>query len=104
VVTGDPRDYRDTHPARPVLVVEVALARLGLDRDHKGSLYARASIGEYWILNLRDQRLEVYRDPMPDGAAAFGWRYGTALTLGPPQQVAPLAVPGASISVADLLP
>ena len=47
VVSGDVRDYRDTHPARAVLVVEVALARLGFDRDHKGSLYARARLDEY---------------------------------------------------------
>jgi Uma2 family endonuclease len=28
VVPGDPRDYRDAHPTRPVLLVEVALSRL----------------------------------------------------------------------------
>jgi len=44
VVPGDPRDYRDAHPTRPVLVVEVALSRLGFDRDRKGSLYASRSI------------------------------------------------------------
>ena len=104
VVAGDPRDYRDAHPARPVLIVEVALSRLGFDRDHKGSLYARAGLGDYWILNLPDRRLEIYRGPVPDGAARFGWRYGSALALGPGERIAPLAVPGASVSVADLLP
>lgn len=104
VVPGDPRDYRDAHPERPVLVVEVALSRLGFDRDHKGSLYARASLAEYWIVNLRDRRLEVYRDPVPDAAAAFGWRYGTALMFSPQQSVEPLVVPGVSITVAELLP
>src|SRR5687768_16535808 len=69
VVSGDPRDYRDAHPARPVLVVEVALARLQFDRDHKGSLYARAGLADYWIVNLPDRRLEVYRGPVPDAAA-----------------------------------
>ena len=104
VVPGDPRDYRGAHPARPVLVVEVALSRLRFDRDHKGSLYARASLAEYWIVNLRDRRLEVYRGPVPDGAAAFGWRYGTALALGPQEDVSPLAAPNARVSIADLLP
>jgi Uma2 family endonuclease len=104
VVSGDPRDYRDAHPARPVLVVEVALSRLGFDRDHKGSLYARARLADYWIVNLPDRRLEVYRGPVPDRAAAFGWRYGTALALGPEERVAPLAAPEASVTVADLLP
>jgi len=104
VVPGDPRDYRDAHPTRPVLVVEVALSRLGFDRDRKGSLYARAGLAEYWIVNLPDRRLEVYRGPVPDGAAPFGWRYGTALALGPEERVAPLATPIGIITVADLLP
>jgi Uma2 family endonuclease len=104
VVPGDPRDYRDAHPTRPVLVVEVALSRLGFDREHKGSLYARAGIADYWIVNSPDRRLEVYRGPVPDGAAPFGWRYGSALALRAEQRVAPLAAPGVSVIVADLLP
>ncbi len=76
VVAGDPRDYRDAHPQRPALVVEVALSRLSFDREHKGSLYARAGIADYWIVNLPDRRVEVYRDPVPDAGAVFGWRYG----------------------------
>jgi Uma2 family endonuclease len=104
VVPGDPRDYRDAHPERPVLVVEVSLSRVAFDREHKGSLYARAGIADYWIVNLLDRRLEVYRAPVPDGDAPFGWRYGSALSLGPAERVAPLALRGASVSVADLLP
>jgi len=104
VVPGEPRDYRDAHPTRPVLVVEVALSRLGFDRDRKGSLYARAGVADYWIVNLPDRRLEVYRGPVPDAAAPFGWRYGSALTFGPEEHVAPLAAPGARVTVADLLP
>jgi Uma2 family endonuclease len=104
VVPGDARDYRDAHPERPVLVVEVALSRVRFDREHKGSLYARAGITDYWIVNLPDRRLEVYRAPVPDGAAPFGWRYGSTITLGPDESIAPLAVPNASVAVADLLP
>jgi Uma2 family endonuclease len=104
VVHGDPRDYRDAHPTHPVLVVEVALSRLGFDRDRKGSLYARARLAEYWIVNLPDRRLEVYREPIPDGATRFGWRYGSAQALGPDERLTPLAKPGATVRVADLLP
>jgi Uma2 family endonuclease len=104
VVAGDPRDYRDAHPRRPALIVEVALSRLALDREHKGSLYARAGIADYWIVNLPDRRVEVYRDPMPDAGAAFGWRYGRTLALRPDEHVSPLAAPAAVISVAELLP
>jgi Uma2 family endonuclease len=104
VVPGDPRDYRDAHPGRPVLIVEVALSRLRFDREHKGSLYARARIADYWIVNIPDRRLEVYRDPAPDAAAPFAWRYGRVVTLGADERVSPLAVPAALVTVADLLP
>ncbi len=104
VVPGDPRDYRDTHPAQPVLVVEVSLSRLRFDRERKGSLYARAGIADYWVVNVPDRRLEVYREPIPDAAGPFGWRYGQAVTLGPVDRVTPLAASGADIAVADLLP
>jgi Uma2 family endonuclease len=104
VVPGDPRDYRDSHPERPELVVEVALSRLRFDREHKGSLYARAGVADYWIVNIPDRRLEVYREPLHDAAAPFGWRYGSVASLAAGQSVAPLAAPAASIVVADLLP
>lgn len=104
VVPGDPRDYRDAHPERPVLLVEVALSRLRFDREHKGSLYARARIADYWIVNIPDRRLEVYRDPVPDAAALFGWRYSRLVTLGPDERVSPVALPAAAITIGDLLP
>ena len=63
-----------------------------------------ARIADYWIVNIPDRRLEVYRDPAPDAAAPFGWRYGRVVTLGPDERVAPLAVPSAFVTVADLLP
>jgi Uma2 family endonuclease len=104
VVPGAPRDYRHEHPARPVLVVEVAESSLGYDRRRKGSLYARAGIADYWIVNLIDRVLEVHRDPVPARGARFGWRYALVHVLGPEGAVAPLAAPAARIAVADLLP
>ena len=85
-------------------MVEVALSRLGFDRDRKGSLYARAALTDYWIVNLPDRRVEVYREPIPDGAAHYGWRYGNAQAFGPDERVSPLAKPEASVRIADLLP
>jgi Uma2 family endonuclease len=104
VVPGGPRDYRHAHPERPVLIVEVGLSRLRFDRRQKGSLYARAGIADYWLVNIPERRLEVYRDPRPDPAAPFGWRYGSAVTLGPDERVSPLAIPSAAVAVSDLLP
>ena len=103
VVSGGPRDYTD-HPSRPALVVEVADSSLAFDRTHKGSLYARARLSGYWIVNLTDRMLEVYRDPRPDNGALYGWAYGMMLTLGPDEHIVPLVVPSTRILVTDLLP
>ncbi len=104
VVPGTFRDYVAGHPSRPALVVEVSESSLALDRDHKGSLYARAGLADYWIVNLVDQTLEVYRDPTPDPAGSFGWRYRSIEVLRGEASVSPLALPGASIRVRDVLP
>jgi len=55
-------------------------------------------------VNLPDRRVEVYREPFPDGAAHYGWRYGNAQAFGPDERVSPLAKPEASVRIADLLP
>jgi Uma2 family endonuclease len=104
VAAGSVRDYRREHPTRPVLVVEVSASSLGLDRSHKGSLYARAGLGDYWIVNLESRVLEVYREPVTDSAAAFGWKYSAVRMLGGDESVRPLAAPDALVRVADLLP
>jgi Uma2 family endonuclease len=104
VVPGSFRDYATEHPSCPVLVVEVSESSLRFDRHHKGSVYARAGLADYWILNLVDRVLEVYRAPVQDPDAAFGWRYGSVETFGPEAFISPLALSGARLRVADLLP
>jgi Uma2 family endonuclease len=104
VVPGRSADYRYAHPSRPELTIEVADSSLAFDREHKGSLYARAGIPDYWIVNLVDRVLEIYRDPAPDAAAVYGWRYRSVVTLTPADVVIPLAFPSARISVTDLMP
>lgn len=104
VVPGRPVDYRESHPVRPALVIEVAESSLAFDRREKGSLYARGAIQDYWIVNVVDRVLEVYRDPAPDPAAAFGWSYRSAAVLTRADVVVPLTFPASRIAVADLLP
>ena len=104
VVPGRPADYRDAHPEHPALLIEVAESSLRFDRQNKGSLYARAGIEDYWIVNLVDRVLEVYRLPGPTASAPYGWRYRSAVSLAPPAVVMPLAFAPARIAVADLLP
>lgn len=104
VAPGTLRDYRREHPARPVLVVEVSESSLRLDRNQKSSLYARARLEDYWIVNLVDRVLEIHRQPAPDQTAPYGWSYSSRQVLGPESSITPLAAPDARVRVSDLLP
>lgn len=104
VVPGRPRDYLDAHPSRPVLVVEVAETSLALDRLRKGRLYARAGIADYWVVNLIDEVLEVYREPLRAASGPCDWKYDSVRLLRRDAVVTPLAAPRARIRVATLLP
>ncbi len=103
VVLGDPWDYRTGHPQKPVLVVEIAVSSLALDRRVKGELYARARIREYWIVNLADEVLEVYRQPIASARSRYGWKYRSVQLLRRGAAIRPLAA-RRSVSVTDLLP
>jgi Uma2 family endonuclease len=97
IVSGVEADYRDAHPSTAVLVIEVADATLFHDRKLKQRIYARAGIPEYWLINLSDYCLEVFRNP-----AAEGFQYH--LTLAPAESIAPLTHPRRTIAVRNLLP
>ena len=77
---------------------------LAFDREHKGGLYARARLDDYWIVNLVDRVLEIYRRRVADPSAPFGWRYASKEVLGAESFAELLEVPGARILVSDLLP
>jgi len=104
VVPGGIADYRDAHPQSAMLVIEVSDSTLEFDRDRKGSLYARAGIPEYWIVNLLDRRLEIYREPREDADAPLGWRYAHFRHLGLDEAASPLMKPAVAIPVAQLIP
>ncbi len=86
-----------------MLVVEVADSSLALDRLRKGGLYARAGIADYWIVNLIDEVLEVYRDPVAGPSKLGGWKYDSVRLLRRNSIVTPLAAPRARIRVEALL-
>jgi Uma2 family endonuclease len=104
LVRGRHADYRHAHPTRAALIVEVAESSLAFDRVQKGSLYARAGITDYWIVNLEDRVVEVYRDAGPDLTAPFGWRFTSVERFRPGDSLTPLGVPAAPVPVAALLP
>jgi len=97
VVTGAARDYRDAPPTTALLIVEVADSSLDFDRGRKLALYARNGIADYWVVDVQNSRLEVYRQPK-------GNAYQQCQVLGAGHWIEPLYADGNTISVADLLP
>lgn len=91
-------NYRARHPLPNdiLLVGEVSDSTLAYDRGKKLRLYAEAGIQEYWIVNLVNTVLEVYRDPMGNGTNAG---YKSKLTYLPTEKIAPLALPTCSIDL-----
>jgi Uma2 family endonuclease len=89
--------YSPEHPTRALLVVEVAQASLRKDRLVKASLYARAGIPEYWIVNLEEHVIEVYRKAR-DGA------YTSVIAHGPSETLSPEAFEDIRVPVAEVLP
>jgi Uma2 family endonuclease len=99
-ITKESEDaYFELHPTATEvhLVVEVSDSTLEYDLTRKASLYARAGVAEYWVLDLPNRRLHVHRDPAEAG-------YGRVLTLAESQAIAPLANADASVLVSTLLP
>ena len=61
IVRGTPRDYDENPGAADLaLVIEIADSSLARDRGFKKAIYATAGIPVYWIVNLVEQRIEVY--------------------------------------------
>jgi Uma2 family endonuclease len=101
IARGSIENYRHRHPgpAEMVLVVEVSLTTLDLDRGLKLSAYATDAIPVYWIVNLVERQVEVYTGPGP-GA------YQSRADFRPGQAV-PVLSDGrhlGDIAVDDLLP
>jgi Uma2 family endonuclease len=104
ITTGSERTYKNKgNPKTALLIVEISETTLRFDRKTKASLYAKAGITEYWIVNLVDEQVEVYRDPILDPKAQFGFSYSHKKVHHPGDSIKPLASNG-SIAVSDLIP
>ena len=91
--------YASGHPepADIFLIIEVADSSLHDDRNIMKPLYAESGITEFWIVNLVDECLEVYRDPRPDGT----YQDERVLKRGESTDIA--ALPGVVIAVNEVL-
>lgn len=91
--------YAKTHPLSEdvLMLLEVSDSSLKYDRETKLPLYAQAGIPEVWLVNLPAERIEVYRNPAPDG-----YRSITIVTR--EGKLTPLAFPDVTFACAELLP
>jgi Uma2 family endonuclease len=90
--------YRSRHPGPEdvLLMAEVSETRQTHDRPVKVPLYARYGIPEVWRVDLAEDRLEVFREPTPEG-------YRSVQTFRRGEAVAPLFAPDVVFNVDDIL-
>jgi Uma2 family endonuclease len=83
-------------PVDLLLVAEVSATTQDYDLGAKAALYASAGIAEYWVLDLRDMRIVVHRNPVAE-------RYGSIVAYAVDEAVSPLASEASSIRLRDLV-
>jgi Uma2 family endonuclease len=90
--------YAAFHPSPDavLLVVEVGETSTAYDRVVKLPLYARASIPEVWLIDLAEERIEVYRQPASQG-------YQDVRMFRRGELLAPLALLDLPLAVNDVL-
>ncbi len=99
IVKGTILDYAEHHPVPEdiYLVIEVADSTLKQDCEVKDKLYARSSIAEYWVIDIKNRQVHIFRDPTATG-------YTSQLILTETHSISPLAFPHIILSIASILP
>ena len=99
IVKGTVLDYAREHPgpAQIQLVIEISDSTLQQDCQIKDKLYAQAGIIDYWVLDVRDRQLHLFREPTAMG-------YAHHVIFSEPDQVSPLAFPDLTLSLTSILP
>jgi Uma2 family endonuclease len=89
--------YRHRHPyAEDVFwVIEFSNISLVKDLDTKPGIYATAGIPEYWVVNLQDRTVVVFRDPVQG-------HYQSQQTLSQ-GDIHPVAFPDVTVAISQLL-
>jgi Uma2 family endonuclease len=89
-------------PNAALLLIELSDSSLELDREMAVE-YAASGVSEYWIVNLRDREIEIYRDAVADSASITGFLYATRRVAPESEEISPLAKPAVKLRIADLL-
>jgi len=95
--------YLETHPCPNdiLLLIEVADTSLEYDKEIKLSRYASSKIKEVWIINLADNIIEVYREPLLLANGTLGYQKRADFVKG--NTLTPQAIPTLEIAVDDML-
>jgi Uma2 family endonuclease len=100
VVIPDPLYYEDHHPtpSEIYLIIEVAdtTTTLRTDLGIKATIYAQSGIADYWVLDVNNRQLHVFREPSQDG-------YQSRVILGDDKSISPLQFPDFSFMVGEML-
>jgi len=88
----------------PILLIEVSHTTYKRDSGVKLRKYAEHGVREYWIVNIRADRVEVHRDPQNPSGDPADCRYGDVQHFARGQSIALLLRPQVSLAVDDLLP
>ncbi len=91
------KSKRHPSPEEVFLIIEVADSSLRYDREEKQSAYAKTGIREFWLLNLEEDILEVYRQP--EGIA-----YREKTIIPPDGKASPLEFPDVVLALAEIFP
>ncbi len=76
-------------------MIEYANTSLEKDLEIKNKIYAEAAIPEYWVVNLQELHLVVFREPLDgDYATKFTLATGT---------IQPLAFPDISVVIENIV-
>ena len=91
--------YKASHPqpADILLLIEIADTTVRYDREIKIPLYARHGIPEVWLIDLQQERVEIYLQPSSEG-------YRQILRPGKNERIVLSLLPEVSILIADLWP
>ncbi|MGC4032652.1 MAG: Uma2 family endonuclease [Tepidisphaeraceae bacterium] len=100
----DTPEGQDKGNRKPFLLIEISDSTYRKDSGVKLVQYAKSGITDYWIVNIAERRVEVYRQPDPYAGLDGKWGYALKLRYEPGQSIAPLARPDLSIAVNELLP
>ncbi len=84
-------------PADIDLVVEISDTSLQFDLTTKASLYARAQIAEYWVLDVIGRRLLVHRNPQEG-------QYESVVAYAENESVATLSAPESAFRIEEVFP